>query len=89
MATEKKNPPIHKIKVGNGPLTVTASIWEHISEQGDVSYSITTSRSYKDKANQWHNTGSLFPEHLDNAVDALIDAKDWVRQHRPSKAKAA
>lgn len=88
MATKIKNPPIHKIKVGNGPLTVTVSIWEHIPAQGDVSYSVTLSRSYK-KADQWHNTGSFFPEHLDNAADALIDAKDWLRQQRPSKALAA
>ncbi len=88
MATTSKNPPVHKIKVGNGPLTVTASIWEHLSEKSEVSYSVTLSRSYK-KDEEWHNTGSFFPEHLDNAADALIDAKDWVRQARPSKAKAA
>ena len=89
MATSEKKPPVHKIKVGNGPLTVTASIWEHRPEKGEVSYSVTLFRSYKDKSEQWHNTGSLFPEHLDNAADALIDAKDWVRQHRPSLSKAA
>ncbi len=88
MATENQKPPVHKIKVGKGPLTVTASIWEHISDQNEVSHSITLSRSYK-KDDQWRNTGSMFQEHLDNATDALIDAKDWVRQHRPSKAKAA
>ena len=88
MATETKNPPIHKIEVGTGPLRVTASIWEQTSEKGNVTNSITLSRSYK-KDDEWKNTSSLFPEHLDNAADALIDAKDWLRQHRPSKAKAA
>ncbi len=88
MATSEKKPPVHKISVGKGPLTVTASIWEHRSEKEELSYSVTLSRSYK-KDDQWKNTGSLFPEHLDNATDALIDAKDWVRQHRPSLSKAA
>ena len=83
MATENKK-PIHKIKVRN----VQASIWEQTFEKGTF-LTVTFSRSYKDKSDQWQNGHSYRAHELDSLIDAAIDAKEWMRQHRPSKAKAA
>ncbi len=83
MATTNKK-PIHKIKVGS----VQADIWEQTPEKGDVFYTLTFSRSYK-KGDEWKTSHSFTQQHLDNLADAAIDAKEWMRQHRPSKAKAA
>jgi len=82
MATEKQK-PIHKIKVG----LVQASIWEQTTEKGNF-LTVTFSNSYK-KGEEWKNGHSYQAHELDNLVDAAIDAKDWMRQHRSSKAKAA
>ena len=49
MATENKK-PIHKIRVRN----VQAAIWEQIFGKGTF-LTVTFSRSYKDKSDQWHN----------------------------------
>jgi len=84
MATLEKNPPIHRIQNGR----VQASIWEHTTEKGGF-LSVTFKIGYKKEGEDWKDGHSYQTHELDQLVDAAIDAKDWMRQHRPSKAKAA
>jgi len=84
MATETKKQPIHKIQVGR----VQAAIWEQTPEKGQPFLNVTFTISYK-KGDEWKNGHSYQVSDLDNLLDAVTDAKDWMRQHRPSKAKAA
>lgn len=83
MATENQK-PIHKIKVGS----VQASIWLQTPENGEPFYTVTFSRSYK-KGDEWKTSHSFSIEHLEFLTDASIDAKQWMRDNRPSKREAA
>lgn len=83
MAT-KNQQPIHKIKVG----LVQASIWEQSTDKGHAFLTVTFSNSYK-KGEEWKNGHSYQTQEIDNLIDAATDAKDWMRQHRLSKANAA
>ncbi len=83
MATKTKNPPIHKIQNGR----VQASIWDHVSEKGSF-LSVTFKIGYK-QGEDWKDGHSYQTHELDQLIDAAIDAKEWMRQHRPSKVKAA
>ena len=83
MATTNKKPPLHKIQNGR----VQASIWEHTSEKGNF-LSATFKIGYK-KGDEWKDGHSYQTHELDQLIDAATDAKEWMRQHRPSKATAA
>jgi len=82
MATKNK-PPLHTIQNGR----VQASIWEQTSEKGSF-LSVTFKIGYQ-KQGEWKDGHSYQAHELDQLIDAAIDAKEWMRQHRPSKAKAA
>ena len=84
MANETQQ-PIHTIRNG----AIQASIWEQTSEKGHPFLTVTFSRSYKDKTEQWKTGHSYQAHELDALIDAAIDAKDWMRQHRRSTANAA
>ena len=75
MATLNKK-PIHKIQIGR----IQASIWEQTSEKGKF-FTVSFSCSYK-KDEQWKNGHSFQGHDLDALIDAAIDAKEWMRQHR-------
>lgn len=82
MATNQK--PIHQLRVGS----VRASIWEHLSDNGPF-LTVTFSRSYKDKQDQWKD-GHSYPTHdIESLLDVAIDAKDWMRRYRQSPVRAA
>jgi hypothetical protein len=83
MANQTKNPPIHKIQNGR----VQASIWEQTSEKGNF-LSVTFKIGYQ-KDGEWKDGHSYQAHELETLIDTAIDAKEWMRQHRPSKAKAA
>ena len=82
MATNQK--PIHQIRIGN----VRASIWEQYSDKGPF-LTVTFSRSYKDKQDQWQNGNSYLGYDLEALMDCALEAKEWVRRHRHSHARAA
>jgi len=77
--------PLHHIKVASAQVT----IWEHHTDKGNPFLTATVSRSYKDKEGQWQNGYSFSIEQLDSAIDAMIDAKEFMRQQRRSSSKAA
>lgn len=82
MVTKQK--PLHQIRVGN----VRASIWEQSSDKGPF-LTVTFSRSYKDKQDQWKNGHSYQVHEIESLLDAAIDAKDWMRRFRQSPVRAA
>jgi len=84
MATETKKQPIHKIQVGR----VQAAIWEQTPEKGQPFLNVTFTISYK-KGDEWKNGYSYQTHEVDNLMDAALEAKEWMRQNRPGKAKAA
>lgn len=75
MATKQK--PLHHIRVGN----VRASIWKQSSEKGPF-LTVTFSRFYKDKSEQWQNGHSYVGSDLESLVDCAREAKEWMRKHR-------
>ena len=85
MATQTKNPPLHKIRIG----AIHADIWEQTPEKWQPFLTVTFTRSYKTKSDEWKHGSSFSQEHLDALMDVTLEAKEWMRQHRLSKAKAA
>ncbi|GJL52242.1 MAG: hypothetical protein NPIRA01_34690 [Nitrospirales bacterium] len=84
MATLKKNPPRHKIRLG----TIHADIWLVIPKKGHSFLTVSFSRSYK-HGEQWKTGHSFQARELDALMDVTLEAKEWMRQHRLSKANAA
>lgn len=82
MATKQK--PIHQIRIGNA----RASIWEQTSDKGPF-LTVTFSRSYKDKQDQWQNGHSYLGHDLEALMDCALEAKEWVRRYRQSHVRAA
>jgi hypothetical protein len=63
------NRPIHEIR----HRQIRAAIWPNPTEKG-VMYSVTVSRSYKDKDGKWHDTQSFRFDDLLTVAKALTDA---------------
>ena len=82
MATNQK--PLHQVRVGS----VRASIWENHSEKGPF-FSVTFSRSYKDRSGQWQNGQSYLGRDLDVLIDCAQEAKAFIRRHLQSTTRVA
>ncbi len=54
---------------------VSAAIWRNQNQKGDIFYSVTFERSYKDDAGKWQRSDSF------NAVDLLLLAKAADQAH--------
>ena len=64
---------------------VQAAVWRRDIE-GRTSYSVTLTRSYKDKYDQWQRTSNLDEDDLLPATKALDDAYTWIqRQRHPAR----
>src|SRR4051794_31331409 len=64
---------------------VQAAVWKRELD-GRTSYSVTVTRSYKDKSDQWQRTSSLDEEDLLPGAKALDDAYTWIqRQRHPAR----
>jgi hypothetical protein len=73
--------PEYKAQYGR----VQAAVWKREID-GRTGYSVTVSRSYKDKYDQWQRTNSLDEEDLLPAAKALDDAYTWIqRQRHPAR----
>ena len=64
MATQTKNPPLHKIRIG----AIHADIWEQTPEKGHPFLTVTFTRSYKTKSDEWKHGSSFSQEHLDTLM---------------------
>jgi hypothetical protein len=66
---EADHRPVHEIRHRN----IRATIWKNQTAKG-VMYNVTVSRSYRDDAGAWHDTGSFAFGDLMNLAKALYDA---------------
>ncbi len=69
-----QNLPDKKFKAG----PVTATVWKGVSPKGSVYYNVQIGRSYKDKDNNWKNTGSLRENDVPKAMVLLQKAYEYV-----------
>jgi hypothetical protein len=60
---------------------VQAAVWRRESE-GWTNYSVTLTRSYKDKNEAWQRTTSLDEEDMLPAAEALHDAYTWIQRQK-------
>jgi hypothetical protein len=60
---------------------VQAAVWRRDLE-GRTSYSVSVTRSYKDKQDQWQRTTQLDEDDLLPAAKALDDAYTWIQRQR-------
>lgn len=74
-----KKTPVQKFRAG----TVTASIWENISKEGNNFKSVSFEKGYKDDKGAWQQTNNLSVSDLPKAIVVLSKAyealalKDW------------
>lgn len=52
--------PVAKFRLGK----IVATVWNNPADNGDARYSCSIVRTFKDKADQWQETSSFFPEDL-------------------------
>jgi hypothetical protein len=64
-----ENRPVHEIRHRN----IKATIWKNETPKGPM-YNVTVSRSYRDDAGEWHDSGSFGYSDLMNLAKALYDA---------------
>src|SRR4051812_18574680 len=60
---------------------VQAAVWRRDID-GRASYSVSLTRSYKDKQDQWQRTTQLDEDDLLPATKALDDAYTWIQRQR-------
>src|SRR3954447_20057429 len=60
---------------------VQVAVWRRENEDR-TSYSVSVTRSYKDKQDQWQRTTQLDEDDLLPAAKALDDAYTWVQRQR-------
>jgi hypothetical protein len=85
-AASESNKPAHTIRYRN----LRATIWKNAGQTGDF-YSVTLSRSYQDKAEQWHDiTGTFNTADLPTVAKLCNDAHSWITwAERRTKDEAA
>jgi len=52
--------PIHTIRIGG----IKASIWENRAQSGNLFYTTTIVRCFKDETDQWRESNSYLPDDL-------------------------
>jgi hypothetical protein len=67
---------------------VQAAVWRREFE-GRTSYSVTLTRSYKDKQDQWQRTNNLDEDDLLPATKALDEAYTWIQRQRHQSRDAS
>lgn len=68
-----ENRPVHEIR----HRQIRAAIWPNPTDNG-VMYTVTVSRSYKDKDQKWHDTQSFRFDDLLTVAKALTDAHSMI-----------
>lgn len=69
---EKKNEPVHKIRMGN----VSADIWANQTEKGKM-LSIGILKSYKDDKDEWQTSSSYSRNDLPKVQAVSMLAYEW------------
>jgi hypothetical protein len=71
--TTNGRPPVHTIRYRN----LRAAIWENDSQNGTF-LSVTFSRSYRDKDEQWHDVASVNAGDLPMLAKLANDCHSWI-----------
>lgn len=73
---EKKEPnkPAHEIRISR----IKATAWRNVTTEGQVWFSITLTRSYKDKEGAWKSASSLGADDLLVAAQVLTAMRWWI-----------
>lgn len=82
---EKKEPnkPAHEIRISR----IKATAWRNVTTEGQVWFSITLTRSYKDKEGAWKSASSLGADDLLVAAEVLRAMRWWIaRQYQANGA---
>jgi hypothetical protein len=80
----ESNKPAHTIRYRN----LKATIWKNASQNGEF-YSVTLSRSYQDKDDQWHEATSFNTNDLPTIAKLCNDAHSWIAwQERRAREEA-
>jgi hypothetical protein len=75
--------PDYKVQYGR----VQAAVWKRDFDER-TSFSVSLTRSYRDKQEQWQRTTNLDEEDLLPAAKALDDAYTWIQRQRHSRGEA-
>lgn len=76
MSTNTDNQPVKQFRSING---ISASIWKRESKEGEVFYTTSIDRSYKDKDGKWQRTSNFRHDELNiirklaTKAEAFID----------------
>ncbi len=75
---QEKKQPAHRFRIG----MVEAALWQNITQQDRVFYSVTFSRSYRD-GDEWKKSDSFPHDDLLNLAKIAERAEIWIaRQQR-------
>jgi len=75
------NRPVHEIR----HRRVRATIWRNETAKGPM-YNVTISRSYRDEAGEWHDTGSFGYDELTIVAKLMYDAHSWITAVRAKES---
>jgi len=85
MNQNEKRRPAFKGKLDR----VQIAIWENQSREGKLFYSVSFSRAFAKPDGKgettWHQTNTFGEKDLDNLVQAVDLAKDWLTRQSPQK----
>lgn len=85
MTTTNDNLPIKQFRSING---ISASIWKRTTKEGEVFYTTSIDRSYKDKDGKWQRTSTFRHEEL-NIVRKLATKAEMFIDDLPLEDEAA
>ncbi len=71
----EENKPVNEIRIGS----IRASIWLNRQETGTPWYTVTASRSYKDRNGDWRDVRSFNYSDLPCVGEVLEQAMSWIR----------
>ena len=76
-----------KVKKMNGKVEqrfksglIQATVWKNTSNSGQEFRTISLNKSYRQN-NEWKNTNSLGAEDIDKAIQALTQARDYLKSN--------
>jgi hypothetical protein len=72
------NRPVHSIQLGR----IRASIWKNVHPEQGVWFSVTLTRSYRDKQGAWKSAGSFGLDDLLLVGEVAREALRWIYEER-------
>ncbi len=82
MASNNKK-PLHTLKTGSA----RAAIFENDGKNGPFLKAIF-SQSFRSPDGNWRQSHSYTEKAIEDLMNAALEAKEWMAQHRPAPARA-